>query len=140
MNNKALIGHPSLITNLCELAGVNFSAPPFERPRKAIDEAYYRQYCGGDHVAQPIPPRRPRRARGPPQSKASVEPHEAEPFQIRVHRWTMDEFHNVVAWQEEQAQGSGARVAGASVMDDDDDEFEDAEDDEEEEYSDDNMG
>ncbi|KOM28752.1 hypothetical protein LR48_Vigan583s000300 [Vigna angularis] len=42
MNNKAPLGHPSLITHLCELAGVNTSTPPLERPRKAIDEAYYR--------------------------------------------------------------------------------------------------
>ncbi|KOM57647.1 hypothetical protein LR48_Vigan11g068000 [Vigna angularis] len=55
---------------------------------------------------------------------------------------TMDEFHNVVAWPEEQAQGSRVGVAGALDMDDedDDDEFEDAEDDEEEGYSDDNIG
>ncbi|KOM24875.1 hypothetical protein LR48_Vigan10s000400 [Vigna angularis] len=66
INNKAPLGHPSLITHLCELAGVNISAPPFERPRKVIDEAYYRQYCGGDEEAQLVPPRRPRRARGPP--------------------------------------------------------------------------
>ncbi|KOM26081.1 hypothetical protein LR48_Vigan226s001000 [Vigna angularis] len=45
-NNKAPLGHPSLITHLCKIAGVDTSAPPFERPRKAIDEAYYRQYCG----------------------------------------------------------------------------------------------
>ncbi|KOM26108.1 hypothetical protein LR48_Vigan231s001300 [Vigna angularis] len=54
MNNKAPLGHPSLITHLCELARVNISAPPFERPRKAIDEAYYRQYCGGDEAPQPV--------------------------------------------------------------------------------------
>ncbi|KOM41131.1 hypothetical protein LR48_Vigan04g132900, partial [Vigna angularis] len=66
MNRKTPLGHPSLITHLCELVGVNISAPPFEMPRKAIDEAYYRQYCGGDEATQPIPPRRPRRARGPP--------------------------------------------------------------------------
>ncbi|KOM51933.1 hypothetical protein LR48_Vigan09g059200 [Vigna angularis] len=134
MNNKTPLGHPSLITHLCELAGVNISAPPFERPRKAIDEAYYRQYYGGDEAAQPVPPRRSRRGRGPPQGQACAEPHEAEPFQMRdmymslidarmqsihrrrvgtiemiigmydtppAHRWTMDEFHNVVAWPEE---------------------------------------
>ncbi|KOM24912.1 hypothetical protein LR48_Vigan17s000800 [Vigna angularis] len=50
-NNKAPLGHPSLITHLCKIAGVDTSAPPFERPRKAIDEAYYRQYCGGEEAA-----------------------------------------------------------------------------------------
>ncbi|KOM28570.1 hypothetical protein LR48_Vigan550s000200 [Vigna angularis] len=66
MNSKEPLGHPSLIIHLCELAGVNISAPSFERPRKAIDEAYYKQYCGGDEAAQPVPPRCPRRERGPP--------------------------------------------------------------------------
>ncbi|KOM49658.1 hypothetical protein LR48_Vigan08g048500 [Vigna angularis] len=66
MNNKAPLGHPSLITHLCELVGVNISAPPFERHRKAIDEAYYKQYCGGDEAAQLVPARRPRRGRRPP--------------------------------------------------------------------------
>ncbi|KOM25295.1 hypothetical protein LR48_Vigan86s001400 [Vigna angularis] len=55
------------------------------------------------------------------------------------HRWTMYEFHNMVAWPKEQAQGSRAEVAEASAMDDED-AFEDAEDDEEEEDSDDSMG
>ncbi|KOM45578.1 hypothetical protein LR48_Vigan06g088400 [Vigna angularis] len=63
-NSKAPLGHPSLITHLCKIAGVDTSAPPFERPRKAIDEAYYRQYCGGKEAAQPIPPRRTQRERG----------------------------------------------------------------------------
>ncbi|KOM43088.1 hypothetical protein LR48_Vigan05g069200 [Vigna angularis] len=58
----------------------------------------------------------------------------------RGHRWTMDEFNNVVAWPEEQAQDSGARAAKAPTMDDDDDEFEDAKDEGEEEDSDDIMG
>ncbi|KOM45585.1 hypothetical protein LR48_Vigan06g089100 [Vigna angularis] len=84
MNNKAPLGHPSLITRLCELAVVNISTPPFERPRKAIDEAYYKQYCGGDEAAQPIPPRHSHRGRGPPQGQALVEPHEAEPFKMTL--------------------------------------------------------
>ncbi|KOM25546.1 hypothetical protein LR48_Vigan115s001600 [Vigna angularis] len=50
MNNKAPLGHPSSITHLCELAMVNISDPPFERPRKAIDDAYYRQYCGEEQA------------------------------------------------------------------------------------------
>ncbi|KOM34928.1 hypothetical protein LR48_Vigan02g107800 [Vigna angularis] len=64
-------------------AGVDTSTPPFERPRKAIDEAYYRQYCGGEEAAQPVPPRRPRRERGPAQSQASTKTYEAKPFQMR---------------------------------------------------------
>ncbi|KOM51899.1 hypothetical protein LR48_Vigan09g055800 [Vigna angularis] len=56
-----------------------------------------------------------------------------------AHRWTMEEFHNVVAWPEEQVQGGGAEAAEASVREmeedevDHDDAFEDDEDEEEEE-------
>ncbi|KOM34766.1 hypothetical protein LR48_Vigan02g091600 [Vigna angularis] len=180
INNKAPLGHPSLITHLCKIAGVDTSAPPFERPRKAIDEAYYRQYYGGEEATQPVPPRRPHRERGQAQSQASVETHEAKPFQMRdmymsligahlqsihrgqvpiiemivgmydtppAHRWTMDEFHNVVAWLEEQAQGGKAGAAEASAIEKDehgtddaeDDAFEDAEDEEEEEDTDDST-
>ncbi|KOM47629.1 hypothetical protein LR48_Vigan07g133300 [Vigna angularis] len=171
-NNKAPLGHPSLITHLCKIAMVDISAPPFERPRKAIDEAYYRQYCGGEEAAQRVPPRRARRERGQAQSQTSTKTHEAEPFQMRdmymsligaqlqsihrgqvataemivgmydtppAHRWTMEEFHNVVAWLEQPMQGGGAEAAEASVREmeedeaDDDDAFEDDEDEEEEE-------
>ncbi|KOM55555.1 hypothetical protein LR48_Vigan10g144700 [Vigna angularis] len=83
INSKAPLGHPSLITHLCKIAGVDTSAPPFERPRKAIDEAYYKQYCGGEEAAQPVPPRRPHGERGQTQSQASVETHEVEPFHMR---------------------------------------------------------
>ncbi|KOM51938.1 hypothetical protein LR48_Vigan09g059700 [Vigna angularis] len=179
-NNKAPLGHPSLITHLCKIAGVDTSAPHFERPRKAIDEAYYRQYCGGEEAAQPVPPRRTCRERGQAQSQASVETHEAEPFQMRdmymsligaqlqsihrgqvataemivgmydtppAHRRTMEEFHNVVAWPEEQVQGDRAEAVEASAMekneddadDDEDDAFEDAEDEEEEKDTDDSS-
>ncbi|KOM27988.1 hypothetical protein LR48_Vigan477s001500 [Vigna angularis] len=161
----------NLNVNIGQLAGVDTSVPPFERPRKAIDEAYYRQYCGGEDAAQPVPPRRARRERGPAQSQTSAETHEAEPFQMRdmymsligaqlqsihrgqvataemivgmydtlpAHRWTMDEFHNVVAWLEEPVHGGGAGAAEASARDmeedeaDEEDAFEDDEDEEEE--------
>ncbi|KOM25963.1 hypothetical protein LR48_Vigan208s000600 [Vigna angularis] len=195
-NNKAPLGHPSLITHLCKIAGVDTSAPPFERPRKAIDdevapaevriedllvsidEAYYRQYCGGEEAAQPVPPRHARIERWQAQNQTSAETHEAEPFQMRdmymsligaqlqsihrgqvataemivgmydtppAHRWTMEEFHNVVAWPEEQVQGGGAEAVEASVREmeedeaDDDDAFEDDEDEEEEEDTEDNS-
>ncbi|KOM57687.1 hypothetical protein LR48_Vigan11g072000 [Vigna angularis] len=36
----------------------------------------------------------------------------------RGHQWTMDEFNNVVAWPEDQAQASGVEAAEALVMDD----------------------
>ncbi|KOM25961.1 hypothetical protein LR48_Vigan208s000400 [Vigna angularis] len=179
-NSKPPLGHPSLITHLWKIVGVDTSAPQFERPRKAIDEAYYRQYCGGEEAAQPVPPRRTCRERGQAQSQASAETHEAEPFQMRdmymsligaqlqsihrgqvataemivgmydtppAHRWTMEEFHNVVAWPEEQVQGGKAAAAEASAIemdeddvdDDEDDAFEDAEDEGEEEDTDDSS-
>ncbi|KOM41020.1 hypothetical protein LR48_Vigan04g121800 [Vigna angularis] len=121
MNNKAPLGHPSLITHLYVVAGVNISTPSLERPRKAIDEAYYRQYCGRDEAAQPI--------------AMIIEMYDTPPG----HRWTMDEFNNVVAWLEDQAQTSGARAAEAPTMDDDEDDFEDAEEEGEEEDLDDSM-
>ncbi|KOM55593.1 hypothetical protein LR48_Vigan10g148500 [Vigna angularis] len=57
-------------------------------------------------------------------------------------RWTMDEFNNVVAWPEEQAQGSGIGAAEALAIEEDDEDDDDFEDDEEgeEEDSDDSMG
>ncbi|KOM43255.1 hypothetical protein LR48_Vigan05g085900 [Vigna angularis] len=149
MNNKASLGHPSLITHLCELVGVNISTPPFERPRKAIDEAYYRQYCGEPQEEEPFQMRDMymslRDARMQSTHKGQVATNEVIIGMYDkppAHRWTMDEFHNTVAWPEEQAQGSRAGAAGASAMhdEDDDDEFEDAEDDGEEEDSNDNMG
>ncbi|KOM45579.1 hypothetical protein LR48_Vigan06g088500 [Vigna angularis] len=149
MDNKAPLGNPSLITHLCELAGVNISTPSLERPRKAIYEAYYRKYCSGDEAAQPVPPRHPRRGRGPPQ--APTQPHDVAKVEKIIglydttlgHRWTMDEFNNVVAWLEDQAQASGAGSGEAPTMDDDEDDeddFEDAEEEGEEEDSDDSMG
>ncbi|KOM37454.1 hypothetical protein LR48_Vigan03g083600 [Vigna angularis] len=57
--------HPSLITHLCEIAGVDTSLPPFEKPRKTIDRSYYLQYClideDGQNITAPQPPRRHRR-------------------------------------------------------------------------------
>ncbi|KOM49799.1 hypothetical protein LR48_Vigan08g062600 [Vigna angularis] len=146
MTNKASLGHPSLITHLCELAGVNISTLPVERPRKAIDEAYYRQYCGGDEAAQPLPPRQSSRRRGPPQAHAP--PHDAEPFQMRDMYMSLMEdrlqsIHRGQVATEEMIIGIGAGAAEAPAMDDDekyDDDFEDAEKEGEEEDSDDSMG
>lgn len=39
-SSKSPLGHSSLITHLCELAGVNTSTPPFEHPRKEINASY----------------------------------------------------------------------------------------------------
>ncbi|WVY93587.1 hypothetical protein V8G54_032675 [Vigna mungo] len=42
--NKSPLGHPSLITHLCQLVGVDISSPSFERPRQVIDLPFYNQY------------------------------------------------------------------------------------------------
>ncbi|KOM26505.1 hypothetical protein LR48_Vigan280s000500 [Vigna angularis] len=138
---KLEIKVPMIIERLQQIAGVDTSAPPFERPRKAIDEAYYRQYCGGEDAAQPVPPRR---ARAQLQSihrgqVATVEMIVGMYDTPPAHRWTMDEFHNVLAWPEEPMHGGGAEAAEASVREmeedeaDEDDAFENDEDEEEEE-------
>ncbi|KOM25070.1 hypothetical protein LR48_Vigan48s000300 [Vigna angularis] len=99
VNNKAPLGHPSLITHLCEIAGVNTSTAPMERPRKEIDASYYSQYYLVDEAAQQVPP----------------------PHPPRFHRrWTMGEFNTVVGWPEDQAQASGVGAVEASAMEDDD--------------------
>ncbi|KOM31547.1 hypothetical protein LR48_Vigan01g110200 [Vigna angularis] len=146
-NSKAPLGHPSLITHLCKIAGVDTSAPPFQRPRKAIDEVYYRQYCGGEEAAQPVPPRCAQLQSIHRGQVATVEMIVGMYDTPPAHRWTMEEFHNVVAWPEEQVQGAKAEAAEASAMemkeedadDDEDEAFEDAEDKEEEEDTDDNS-
>ncbi|KOM28362.1 hypothetical protein LR48_Vigan530s001400 [Vigna angularis] len=46
--NKAPLGHPSLITYLCEAAGIDVSRPPLERPRKELDATYFTHYCAVD--------------------------------------------------------------------------------------------
>ncbi|KOM49682.1 hypothetical protein LR48_Vigan08g050900 [Vigna angularis] len=135
--------------NIGQLAGVIISVPPFESSRKAIDEAYYRQYCGGDEAARPIPPRRPRRGRGPPQGQASAEIHEVEPFQMRDMYMSlidaqMQSIHRGQVATTEMIIGI-AGAAEASAMDDDEDDekedaFEDAEDDGQEEDTNDSMG
>ncbi|KOM34738.1 hypothetical protein LR48_Vigan02g088800 [Vigna angularis] len=122
INSKAPLGYPSLITHLCKIAGVDTSAPPFKRPRKAIDEAYYRQYCGGEEAAQPVPPRRPHRERG--QAQIVVYPQRAAA--------TIEMIVGI----------AGAAEASAMEKDEDDadvDAFEDAEDEEEKEDADDST-
>ncbi|KOM49558.1 hypothetical protein LR48_Vigan08g038500 [Vigna angularis] len=83
VNNKASLGHPSLITHLCELAGVNTSTSPMERPRKEIDDSYYSQYCMMDEATQQVPPPHPPQVhkRGPPPTHEHSQ--DAQPFQMR---------------------------------------------------------
>ncbi|KOM25853.1 hypothetical protein LR48_Vigan197s002200 [Vigna angularis] len=107
------------------ITGVDTSAPPFERPRKAIDKAYYRQYCGGEEAAQPVPPRCAQLQSTHKGQVATAEMIVGMYDTPPAHRWTMDEFYNVVAWPEEQAQGGRARATEASAMEKDEDNTDD---------------
>ncbi|KOM40793.1 hypothetical protein LR48_Vigan04g099100 [Vigna angularis] len=70
------------ILDLAPQFGEELKSRKWERiATEAIDEAYYRQYCGGDEVAWPVLPRRPSGRRGPRQAHAAR--HDAEPFQMR---------------------------------------------------------
>ncbi|KOM34922.1 hypothetical protein LR48_Vigan02g107200 [Vigna angularis] len=81
--SKAPLGHPSLITYICEAASVDVSRPPLERPRKELDAAYFTHYCSVDEPGHPKPPPQHPRAhrRVPPSAQEPV--HEAAPFQMR---------------------------------------------------------
>ncbi|WVY95896.1 hypothetical protein V8G54_028047, partial [Vigna mungo] len=54
------LGHPSLITQLCELVGVDISTPPLEVPRKVIDLGYYEKFCLDEEDVVIPPPQSPR--------------------------------------------------------------------------------
>nr|KYP71589.1 hypothetical protein KK1_010854 [Cajanus cajan] len=58
------LGHPSLITQLCQLAGVDVHSPPFEGPGRAIDSRYIFAYCQ-DRAPPNVPAPEPIHAAGP---------------------------------------------------------------------------
>nr|KYP61977.1 hypothetical protein KK1_016492 [Cajanus cajan] len=58
------LGHPSLITQLCQLAGVDVHSPPFEGPGRAIDSRYISAYCQ-DRAPPAVPAPEPIHAAGP---------------------------------------------------------------------------
>ncbi|XP_014523663.1 uncharacterized protein LOC106779959 [Vigna radiata var. radiata] len=62
MSNRMPLGLPSLITYLCQQAGVGISVSPFERPRSVINASYFCQYCRGNEPTRAVPRRRLRRA------------------------------------------------------------------------------
>ncbi|KOM34740.1 hypothetical protein LR48_Vigan02g089000 [Vigna angularis] len=80
--SKASLGHPSLITHLCEAAGIDVSRPPLERPRKELDAAYFTHHYAMDEPGQPMPPpQQPKKhRRAPPPARELV--HDAAPFQM----------------------------------------------------------
>ncbi|WVY91690.1 hypothetical protein V8G54_037204 [Vigna mungo] len=75
-NVKSPLGHPSLITQLCELAGVNISTPPFEVPRKAIDLAYFEKYCLDEEDVVIPPPQSPRLHRRSHPTRPPADPYQ----------------------------------------------------------------
>ncbi|KOM47547.1 hypothetical protein LR48_Vigan07g125100 [Vigna angularis] len=81
-NAKSPLGHPSLITHLCKLVGVDSSTPPFERPRKMIDRSYYMQYCLLDEEGLPIPSPQPPRPHRCPQSALPDLPDQPDPYHM----------------------------------------------------------
>ncbi|KOM37646.1 hypothetical protein LR48_Vigan03g102800 [Vigna angularis] len=78
--SKAPLGHLSLITYLCEAAGIDVSRPSLERPRKELDTTYFTHYCAVDELGHPEPPPHQPRAhrRAPPPTQEPV--HEVAPF------------------------------------------------------------
>ncbi|KOM29980.1 hypothetical protein LR48_Vigan845s000800 [Vigna angularis] len=61
VRNKSPLGHPSLVTHLCQLARDYIYLPPFERPRRTIDLAFYTPYCLDDKESPTATPSSPPR-------------------------------------------------------------------------------
>ncbi|KOM38036.1 hypothetical protein LR48_Vigan03g141800 [Vigna angularis] len=101
--NKAPLGHPSLITYLCEAASIDVSRPPLERPRKELHAAYFTHYCAVDEPGHPKPPPQQPRAhrRAPPPTQEPV--HEVAPFQMRDMYYSLLDARMNVVYRGEQA-------------------------------------
>nr|KYP48373.1 hypothetical protein KK1_029987 [Cajanus cajan] len=61
---SSALGHPSLITQLCQLAGVDVHSLPFEGPGRAIDSRYISAYFQ-DRAPPVVPAPEPIHAAGP---------------------------------------------------------------------------
>ncbi|KOM27049.1 hypothetical protein LR48_Vigan377s000900 [Vigna angularis] len=83
VSSRTPLGHPSLITHLCEIMGVDVSVPPLEQPRKELDEAYFTYYCSIEEQATIRPSQQAPRGhkRAPPLAQGPA--HEAASFQMR---------------------------------------------------------
>ncbi|KOM52225.1 hypothetical protein LR48_Vigan09g088400 [Vigna angularis] len=101
--SKAPLGHPSLITYLCEAAGIYVYRPPLERPRKELDAAYFTHYCVVDEPGHPEPPPQQLRAhkRVSPPTQEPV--HKAAPFQMRDMYYSLLEARMAAVYRGEQA-------------------------------------
>ncbi|KOM43473.1 hypothetical protein LR48_Vigan05g107700 [Vigna angularis] len=56
VSSRTPLGHPSLITHLCEIMGVDVSMPPLENPWKELDEAYFTYYYTTKEQGPTMPP------------------------------------------------------------------------------------
>ncbi|KOM26397.1 hypothetical protein LR48_Vigan264s000700 [Vigna angularis] len=92
VTSKAPLGHPYLITHLCEAADIDVSRPPLERPRKELDAAYFTHYCAVDEPGHPAPPPQQPKVhnRAPPLAQEPV--HDAVPFQMRNMYYSLLDF------------------------------------------------
>ncbi|KOM43297.1 hypothetical protein LR48_Vigan05g090100 [Vigna angularis] len=107
ISNKSPLGHPSLITQLCELAGVKTSTPLLERPRKEINASYYTQYCmldeAGTPMPAPYPPKVHRRVPQQPQQDQQEQAQDVAPFQMRDMYMSLMESRMQALYRGEQA-------------------------------------
>ncbi|KOM31589.1 hypothetical protein LR48_Vigan01g114400 [Vigna angularis] len=101
--SKAPLGHPSLITYLCEAADIDVSRPPLERPRQELGVAYFTHDCAVDEPGYPKPPpqqpRAQRRALPPTQEPV----HEAAPFHMRDMYYSLLDARMAAVYKGEQA-------------------------------------
>ncbi|KOM34639.1 hypothetical protein LR48_Vigan02g078900 [Vigna angularis] len=109
------LGHPSLITHLCEIMGVDVSTLPLERPRKELDEAYFTYYCNTEEQGPAMPPHQAPRARMEALYRSQMAAVEMisglyDPPEIR-HCMSMDEFRARMAWPEGSAHADGGDAA-----------------------------
>ncbi|WVZ24213.1 hypothetical protein V8G54_002757, partial [Vigna mungo] len=118
--SKAPLGHPSLVTHLCQLAGVDVSVPPFEQPRKTIDFAFYMQYCLPDDLTSIH--------KG--QLATSQMLRELTYAMSELNMMTAAEFDDYVAWPGDQSNSAGGGGAAADEDDEEenDDDFEESDD------------
>ncbi|KOM52207.1 hypothetical protein LR48_Vigan09g086600 [Vigna angularis] len=102
VSNRTHLGHPSLITHLCEMMVVDVLVPPFEQPRKELNEAYFTYYCSTDGLATTRPPQQvPMMHRRAPPPAYGLS-HEAAPFQMRDMYMSLMEARMMALYRGEQ--------------------------------------
>ncbi|KOM49612.1 hypothetical protein LR48_Vigan08g043900 [Vigna angularis] len=101
--NKTPLGHPSVITHLCEAAGIDVSRPPLERPRKELDATYFTHYYAVDELGQPAPPpQQPMtHRRAPPPAQEPI--HDVVPFQMQEMYYSLLDSRLADVYKGEQA-------------------------------------